>query len=97
MRRIRGKLIGPVVVREDTEFHGMIDGGATAAAGVTFVVHGVIAGDLRIERDATVELRGMVAGSTFNRGTLILYGVVRGLVFDEDAGSSSVVTDGVRR
>jgi hypothetical protein len=93
MRRVEGKVLGPVVIREDTSFHGMIDGDATAAEGVTFVVHGMIAGDLRIERDATVELRGMA----INRGRLILFGVVRGLVRDEDAGSTSVVTDAARR
>jgi hypothetical protein len=97
MRRVEGKVLGPVVIREDTDFHGMIDGDATAAEGVTFVVHGMIAGDLRIERDATVELRGMVAGSAINRGRLILFGVVRGLVRDEDTGSTSVVTDAARR
>jgi cytoskeletal protein CcmA (bactofilin family) len=97
MRRVDGKLLGPVVIHEDTDFHGMIDGEARVGPGVTFLVHGMIAGDLRIERDATVELRGMVAGSAFNRGKLIIYGVVRGLVHNEDAGSASVVTDAVRR
>jgi cytoskeletal protein CcmA (bactofilin family) len=96
MRRVEGKLLGPVVIREDTEFHGMIDGDATAVEGVTFLVHGMIAGDLRIERGATVELRGMVAGSAVNRGRLLLYGVVRGLVHDEDTGATSVMS-GVRR
>jgi hypothetical protein len=97
MRRVEGKLLGPVVIVEDTDFHGMIDGDATAAAGVTFLVHGMIAGDLRIERDATVELRGMVAGTAVNRGRLVLYGVVRGRVHDEDAGATRVMTGASRR
>jgi hypothetical protein len=97
MRRVEGKLLGPVVFPEDTSFHGMIDGNATAAAGVTVLVHGMIAGDLRIERDATVELRGMVAGSTVNRGRLIIYGVVRGPVHDEDAGATTYVDAWARR
>jgi hypothetical protein len=97
MRRVEGKLLGPVVIREDTSFHGMIAGDATAIAGVTFLVHGMIAGDLRIEAGATVELRGMVAGSAVNHGRLILYGVVRGLVHNEGAGSTSVVTEAARR
>jgi cytoskeletal protein CcmA (bactofilin family) len=97
MRRVEGKLLGPVVFREDTSFHGMIDGDATAAAGVTVLVHGMIAGSLEVERDATVELRGMVAGPTVNRGRLVIYGVVRAPVHNEDAGATSYVNDRTRR
>jgi hypothetical protein len=97
MRRVDGKVLGPVVFREDTNFHGMIAGDATAAAGVTVLVHGMIAGSLCIERDATVELRGMVAGPTVNRGRLTIYGVVRGPVHDEDAGATTFVDDWGRR
>jgi cytoskeletal protein CcmA (bactofilin family) len=97
MRRVEGKLLGPVVIHEDTSFHGMIDGNATAAAGVTFLIHGMIAGDLRIEPDATVELRGMVAGRTVNRGRLVIYGVVRGPVHDEDAGATTYLNDRAHR
>ena len=79
MRRVEGKVLGPVVFREDTSFHGMI------------------AGSLCIERDATVELRGMVAGPTVNRGRLTIYGVVRGPVHDEDAGATTFVDDWARR
>jgi cytoskeletal protein CcmA (bactofilin family) len=96
MRRVEGRLPGPVVFREDTSFHGMIAGDATAAHGVTVLAHGMIAGNLRIEHDATVELRGMVAGSTVNRGRLIVYGAVRGPVRDEDAGRTTYVNDWVR-
>jgi cytoskeletal protein CcmA (bactofilin family) len=91
-----GKVLGPIVVREDTRFHGMIDGGVTVAPGVTLDMRGFIAGDLTIEADARVELRGMVAGSTVNRGHLKIYGVVRGPVSDEDAGETSYVATGSR-
>jgi cytoskeletal protein CcmA (bactofilin family) len=91
MRVDHGKVLGPIVVREDTRFHGMIDGGVTVAPGVTFDMRGFIAGDLTIEADARVELRGMVAGSTVNKGHLRIYGAVRGPVNDEDAGETSYV------
>jgi hypothetical protein len=97
MRRVEGKLLGPVLIHEHTSFHGMIDGDATAAPGVTLLMHGMIAGNLHIERDATVELRGMVAGSTINRGRLIVYGVVRGPIRDEDAGETTYVNQWARR
>ena len=97
MRRVEGRVLGPVVFAQDTSFHGMIDGDATAAAGVTVLLHGMVAGSLSIERDATVELRGMVAGPTVNRGRLIIYGVVRGPVRDEDAGATTYVDDWARR
>jgi cytoskeletal protein CcmA (bactofilin family) len=83
-----GKVLGPVVVREDTRFHGMIDGGVTVAPGVTLDMRGMIAGDLTIEPDARVELRGMVAGSVVNKGHLKIYGVVRGRVTDKDEGET---------
>jgi cytoskeletal protein CcmA (bactofilin family) len=89
MRRVEGRLLGPVVFAEDTSFHGLIAGDATAAAGATVLVHGRIAGALCIEPDAMVELHGIVAGSIVNRGRLIIYGVVRGPVQDEDAGVTS--------
>jgi cytoskeletal protein CcmA (bactofilin family) len=83
-----GKVLGPLLVREDTRFHGMIDGGVTVAPGVTFEMRGMIAGDVTIDSDARVELRGMVAGSVVNRGRLRVYGVVRGRVSDEDGGET---------
>jgi UDP-3-O-[3-hydroxymyristoyl] glucosamine N-acyltransferase len=84
-----GKVLGPVVIGEDTRFHGMIDGGASVARGVMFDMRGMIAGDLTIESDARVELRGMVAGSVVNRGRLTIYGVVRGPVSDENGGETN--------
>jgi cytoskeletal protein CcmA (bactofilin family) len=84
-----GKVLGPVVVREDMRFHGMIDGGVTVAPGVAFDMRGMIAGDVTIESEARVELRGMVAGSVVNRGQLTIYGVVRGSVSDKDAGATN--------
>ncbi len=91
MKVEHGKVLGPVFVREDTRFHGMIDGGASVARGVTFDMRGMVAGDLTIESDARVELRGMVAGSVVNRGRLTVYGVVRGSVNDEDGGETNYV------
>jgi cytoskeletal protein CcmA (bactofilin family) len=86
-----GKVLGPVVVREDTRFHGMIDGGVTVAPGVTFDMRGMVAGDMTIEPDARVELRGMVAGSVHNKGHLKIYGVVRGRVSETDGGETDYV------
>jgi hypothetical protein len=89
VKAVHGKVLGPVVVREDTDFHGMIAGGATVARGVFFDVHGMIAGDVTIEAGARVDLRGMVAGNVVNRGHLTIYGVVRGFVRDEDDGETT--------
>ena len=63
------------------------------APGVTLLAHGRIAGDLDIGAGATVELRGMVAGSSLNRGDLKVYGVVRGFMRDEEGGQTSMVDD----
>ena len=93
MRRIEGKFRGPMQIREDTSFHGMIDGDVSVAPGVTLLAHGKIAGDLDIGEGAMVELRGMVAGSSLNRGDLKVYGVVRGFMRDEEGGTTTMVDD----
>ena len=90
MKRVEGKFLGPVVIREDTSFHGMIDGDVNVAPGVTLLAHGRIAGNLDVGSGATVELRGVVAGSSLNRGTLKVYGVVRGFMRDEDGGQTTL-------
>jgi cytoskeletal protein CcmA (bactofilin family) len=91
MKRLEGKFLGPVSISEDTSFHGMIDGDVTVAAGVTLLVHGMIAGNLDIGSGANVELRGMVAGSSVNRGSLKVYGVVRGFMHDEEGGETTLL------
>jgi hypothetical protein len=90
MKRIEGKFLGPMHIREDTSFHGMIDGDVSVAPGVTLLAHGKIAGNLDIGEGATVELRGMVAGSSLNRGNLKVYGVVRGFMRDEEGGQTTM-------
>jgi hypothetical protein len=90
MKKLEGKLPGPVFIREDTSFHGMIEGDVTVAPDVTLLAHGMIAGNLDIGLGATVELRGMVAGSSMNRGSLKVYGVVRGFMRDEQGGQTTL-------
>ena len=93
MRRLEGKFLGPVSIGEDTSLHGMVDGDVSVASGVTLLMHGKIAGNLDIGSGATVELRGFVAGSSVNRGTLKVYGVVRGHMRDEEGGQTTVVDE----
>ena len=91
MERLEGKFPGPVSISEDTSFHGMIDGDVRVAPEVTLLAHGMIAGNLEIGSGANVELRGMVAGSSVNRGSLKVYGVVRGHMRDEEGGETTLV------
>jgi hypothetical protein len=90
MKRIEGKFPGPVFIDEDTSLHGKVEGDVTVAPGVTLLAHGMIAGNLDIGLGATVELRGMVAGSSLNRGSLKVYGVVRGFMRDEEGGQTTL-------
>ena len=94
MRHVDGRFLGPVVICEDTSFHGMIDGDLRVDPGVRALVHGMIAGDLDIGRGADVELRGMVEGSSINRGRLRVYGVVRGFMRDEEGGETILINRG---
>lgn len=93
MKRYHGKVFGPAVIADDTRFHGMIAEDVTVGRGVRFDMRGRIAGDLDIERDAIVELRGVVLGSVVNRGRLIIYGVVRGPIRDVEGGETTYATD----
>jgi hypothetical protein len=88
MRKLEGRFLGPLHIREDTSFHGKVEGDVIVAPGVTLLCHGMIAGNLDIAEGATVELRGMVAGSSVNRGTLKVYGVVRGFMRDDEGGQT---------
>lgn len=97
MKRIEGRFLGPVYVREDTSLHGKVEGDVTVAPGVTLLAHGMIAGNLEIGSGATVELRGMVAGSSLNRGNLKVYGVVRGFMRDEEGGETTLADLGENR
>jgi hypothetical protein len=86
MRRLEGRFVGPLHIGEDTSLHGKVEGDVIVAPGVTLLSHGMIRGDLDVGAGAEVELRGMVAGSSVNRGTLKVYGVVRGFMRDEQGG-----------
>lgn len=93
MKRLEGKFLGPVSIGEDTSLHGMVDGDVSVAPGVTLLMHGKVAGNLDIGSGATVELRGFVAGSAVNRGSLKVYGVVRGHMRDEEGGQTTLVDE----
>src|SRR4051812_18607681 len=91
MRKLEGRMSGPLTIREDTSLHGKVEGDVTIAPGVVLLMHGMIDGDLHIEAGATVELRGMVSGSSRNRGRLEVYGVVRGHMHDEGEGETRLI------
>jgi len=91
MRRLEGRFHGPLSIRDDTSFHGKVEGDLLVAPGVVCLVHGMIAGDLEIGPGAEVELRGMVAGDSRNRGRLLVFGVVRGFMRDEEDGQTTLV------
>src|SRR3954465_9786499 len=91
MRKLEGRIHGPLAIREDTSLHGKVEGDVPVGPDVLLLMHGMIAGDLHIEPGATVELRGMVSGSSRNRGRLDVYGVVRGFMHDEGDGHTRLI------
>ena len=82
-----------MAIRDDTSFHGKVEGDLRVDPGVRCLVHGMIDGDLVIGPAADVELRGFVAGDSHNRGRLLVFGVVRGFMRDEDDGRTTVVDE----
>jgi cytoskeletal protein CcmA (bactofilin family) len=91
MMRLEGRFHGPLTIREDTSFHGKVEGDLRVAPGVVCLVHGMVSGDLDIGAGSVVELRGMVAGSATNRGRLEVFGAVRGFIRDQGDGATTIV------
>jgi hypothetical protein len=83
------------VLNDDLEMHGLVAGHTTLASGARLVLHGMIAGDLRVEDGAEVDLFGVVSGSIFNRGSVRVTGVVRGILASSDAARTEIADSGV--
>jgi cytoskeletal protein CcmA (bactofilin family) len=94
MNSYHGRMQGPVVIKDDLAFYGHLDGNASVPRGVKLQLHGIVTGDLTIEPDALVELRGRVHGSVTNKGHLIIYGQVGGAVTDEGGGQTTSMWPG---
>ena len=94
MNSYHGRMQGPVVIKDDLAFYGRLDGNASVARGVKLQLHGIVMGDLTIEPDALVELRGRVHGAVTNKGSLIIYGQVGGAVTDEGGGQTTSMWPG---
>jgi len=94
MNTYHGRMQGPVDLKDDIAFYGRLDGNASVARGVKLRLHGILTGDLTIEPDALVELRGRVHGSVRNKGRLVIYGQVGGVVTDEGVGQTTSMWPG---
>jgi hypothetical protein len=78
MTDIYHKLEGDQYFTEDTELHG-IAGSAHIRSGVRFYLNGIISGNLFVEEDSDVQVRGMVDGDVINEGgQLLIEGTVHG-------------------
>lgn len=83
MRMLNGVVLGPRPIETDSDLKGMIIGVATVKPGIQLFVHGVVTGDLILERGAHAEIDGIVMGTVFNRGgTVDIRGAVGGLEED---------------
>src|SRR3954452_22023124 len=89
MNTYHGRMQGPVDLKDDIAFYGRLDGNASVARGGKLQLHGIVTGDLTIEPDALVELRGRVHGSVTNKGRWMIYGQVRGGVTDAGVGQTT--------
>jgi|tagenome__1003787_1003787.scaffolds.fasta_scaffold20558313_2 cytoskeletal protein CcmA (bactofilin family) len=94
MNTYHGRMQGPVDIKDDIAFYGRLDGNASVARGVKLQLHGIVTGDLTIEPDALVELRGRVHGSVTNKGRLMIYGQVGGVVTDAGVGQTTSMWPG---
>ena len=81
MKVIRDKIEGDIVIKEDTQVHGMIVGVTTVSENTLLQLHGMIIGDLVLNEDSKVLLKGMVNGDVINKGGhLEIFGMVNGKV-----------------
>lgn len=76
---IRDRIEGDYRFEEDAELHGVVDGSAVVGNGVSLGLFGIVTKELRLEKDSTVNLYGMVLGNVTNEGgNLTVLGIVRG-------------------
>jgi hypothetical protein len=100
MNIINDKVVGEIILNENTELHGMIVGNTTVTEGILLKLHGMIIGDLILEKDSTVYLHGMTKGDVINRGEILkVYGMVNGRIIRQDGetlvDSKAVVRYGI--
>jgi hypothetical protein len=90
MRTVDETIQGPVTVREDLCLNGIIAGDASVGPGVRLDLNGTVAGDLTIEASGEVALRGTLGGALINYGKCDVWGVVRGPIYDEESGLTTL-------
>lgn len=66
MRKINGKVEGPLIIQENTVCQGMITRGVTLRSGVTLILYGMITGDLEMEPGSSAEVHGIINGTLRN-------------------------------
>lgn len=100
IRTESGLIKGDLRVTGDFTLLGMVTGSVSVASGAALWLHGLVRGDLHLEPEARVEVRGVVDGSVINRGgRLRLFGTVNQAVRAESGETlvhpKAVVAGGV--
>ncbi|HSV31994.1 MAG TPA: hypothetical protein VLH40_08255 [Atribacteraceae bacterium] len=74
---ISGILEEDLIISENTQILGIVDGKVTVPGPLTLILDGIVVGELILESGATVYLNGIVWGRvTNNGGTLFLEGII---------------------
>ena len=73
MKTLRGTIPGPLVVEQDLDVQGTIEGDAVVRTARRLYVRGAITGNLTLEAGASAVIYGMVNGRVRKRGgTLVI-------------------------
>ena len=85
----KGIVKGDYVAASDRSFEGIVKGNIHIAPGVSLRFKGKCKKDVVVEKDASLDLKGIVDGRVLNRGGHVNFkGIIKGGLFDdrEDPG-----------
>jgi len=75
-----GTILGDQRLSDDLTLYGVATGTLTVTAGRSLYLYGLCGAGLVVETGGAATILGTVAGDVFNRGTVMLHGIVQGSV-----------------
>ncbi|EIK94015.1 hypothetical protein PMM47T1_24014 [Pseudomonas sp. M47T1] len=80
MKMENGKIVGDIQIAEDFQLNGTVTGSVTVSPNAHFQLQGMVLKNLVIEAGGSAEINGTVQGYVTNSGSLVVRGVIKGLL-----------------
>lgn len=93
MITIKDRVSGEMLVREDTQVQGIINGRVYVEKGAHLFHYGMINGTVTVDKGSEAQIFGFVKGDVINNGgSLMVFGTVNGAV-RTDSGQTKIDKD----